>query len=323
MGEGVFETVKIMLKRSGQLLALFVGYVLTMGAATATSLSTTDPLLVVKGEYIAKAAGCFTCHTARKQKGKSFAGGRPLRTFYGTFYTPNITPDMDTGIGSWSEADFTRALREGIRPDGDQLYPVFPYTAYTKLSDDDVHALWAYLRSVTAVKQANKPHELQWYAPPRFMVWFWKMLYFTPGRYRENPQKSLRWNRGAYLVEAVAHCSECHTPRNILGGKDSSLRFAGARNEEEDFVAPNITPDKKTGISDWSKGDLVTYFQTGLTPDGDSAGSVMADVIDDGLSHLRKGDLQAIADYVRTLPPIEHAMRKAAKKTESKKEEWE
>jgi len=302
---------------------LWVGWLglLVFMTASASAASTIDPE-VVKGEYIARAAGCFTCHTDRKQKGKPFAGARPLKTFYGTFYTPNITPDPDTGIGKWSEQDFSRALREGVRPDGDYLYPVFPYTAYTKLRDDDVHALWVYLRSLAPVKQANRAHELRWYAPPRFMVWFWQMLYFTPGRFQENPQKSATWNRGAYLVEAAAHCSECHTPRNVLGGVDTSLRFAGARNEEEDFVAPNITPAKNTGI-DWSVSDLVTYFQIGLTPDGDSAGNIMADVIDDGLRHLTKQDLQAIAVYVRDLPPIEHSMRKAEKKTERKKEEWE
>jgi len=306
--------------RGGQLLAVLFGFMLTTGAASA--VESVAASLAAKGEYIARAAGCFTCHTDRKQKGEAFAGGRPLRTFYGTFYTPNITPDKDTGIGAWSEQDFTRALREGLRPDGEQLYPVFPYTAYTKMSDDDVRALWAYLRSIKAVNQANKSHELRWYAPPRVMVGFWKTLYFTPGRYQENPQKSASWNRGAYLVEAVAHCSECHTPRNILGGLDTRLRFAGSRNQEEDYVAPNITPAPKTGISDWSAGDLVTYFQTGLTPGGDSAGSIMADVIDDGLSHMRKEDLKAIAEFIKSLPPIEHLMRKAAKKVE-KKEEWE
>lgn len=311
-----------MTTRRGYFFAVLTGLLLPMVANSAEAPSIMGSL-VEKGEYIARAADCITCHTDRKQKGKPFAGGRPLKTVYGTFYTPNITPDIDTGIGNWSERDFNRALREGLRPDGTQLYPVFPYTAYTKLTDDDIKALWAYLRSLSAVNQTNKTHELQWYAPPRFMVAVWKMMYFTPGRYQENTQKSAKWNRGSYLVEAAGHCSECHTPRNILGGIDSSLLFAGAQNKEEDFVAPNITPAKNTGISDWTVGDLVTYFRIGLTPDGDSAGNIMADVIDDGLSHLRKEDLQAIAEFVHTLPPIEHAMSRVREKSEQNKPEWE
>ena len=316
-----------MRNKGGRLWAVLLSAVLVSASASASesasaSASSTTASLAAKGEYIARAAGCFTCHTDRKRHGKPLVGGRPIRTFYGIFYTPNITPDRDTGIGAWNEQDFTHALRDGLRPDGTQLYPVFPYTAYTKLSDDDVRALWAYLRSLTPVKQANKPHELRWYAPPRAMVWIWKMLYFSPGRYQVNPGKSAEWNRGAYLVEAAGHCSECHTPHNIFGGIDTSLRFAGARNAEEDFVAPNITPAVNTGISDWTINDLVYYFQVGLTPDGDSAGNIMADVIDDSLSHLRKEDLQTIAEYVHSLPPIEHSLPKTPKKAE-KKAEWE
>ena len=279
--------------------------------------------VIIQGEYIARAAGCISCHTDRKRHGKPFAGGRALRTPFGTFYPPNITPDTQTGIGSWNEQDFSRALRQGLNPQAEHLYPVFPYTAYTKLTDDDVHALWLYLRSITPVQQANQPHELRWFTPPRVMLVLWKMLYFSPGRMQIDPKKSTLWNRGAYLTEAMAHCSECHTPRNLLGGGDTDLRYAGARFLEEDVVAPNITPDRDTGIGKWSTGDLAGYLESGLTPDGDTAGSLMAEVIDDGLQHLRKEDLQAIAEYVKSLPPVAHSTRRTNKNSVPQKEEWE
>jgi mono/diheme cytochrome c family protein len=305
-----------------------LGFMFASTSVSAAQASMTAPALinteeVAKGEYIAHAAGCVVCHTDRKHKGKPFAGGRALHTPFGTFYAPNITPDKDTGIGNWSEQQFLNALRKGVQPNGDNLYPVFPYTAYTKLSNDDSRALWAYLRSLTPVQQPNKAHDLKWYAPPRPIVWFWKLLYFTPGRYKPDPQHSDSWNRGAYLATAAAHCGECHTPRNILGGKKTNLRYAGADNKEEDFFAPNITPAPKTGIGDWTIQDLVTYFQLGLDPDGDTAGNVMAEFIDNGLSHLRKADLQAIAAYITSLPAIEHSIGKKQEQPPHQKPEWE
>ena len=326
-----------MLYRGG--LWLVVGIVVSLAFLLSTQANTTDAIptapplntnstkttnsIVAKGQYIAQAAGCSICHTDRKHKGKPFAGGRPLHTPFGTFYSPNITPDKSTGIGNWTEQDFTRALHQGVRPDGSHFYPVFPYTSYTKLTDDDVHALWAYLGSLTPVQQRNKSHDLKWYAPPRFVVWFWKLLYFTPGRYKENPQHSASWNRGAYLATAASHCDECHTPRNILGAIKQNLLYAGADVKAENFVAPNITPASKTGIGDWDNDDLVTYLQTGLDPDGDTAGSIMAEFIDQGFSHLRKEDLQSIAEFISSLPPIEHSLRKKQKQAPRKKPEWE
>lgn len=284
---------------------------------------TTAPAIIAQGKYLTRAAGCAVCHTDREHHGAAFAGGRALRTPFGTFYAPNITPDKQSGIGNWSEQDFLHALHEGIRPDGSNLYPVFPYTSYTQLRDEDVRAIWAYLRSLPPVHQTNKAHRLKWYAPPRFMIWFWKKLYFAPGRYQNNPQRSSLWNRGAYLASAASHCAECHTPRNFLGAEKQNLRYAGAENPQEDFVAPNITPAARTGIGDWSTDDLVEYLQTGLAPDGDTAGSVMAECIDNGLSHLSKSDLQAIAEFIKSLPPIEHSLRKKTKSAPHKKEEWE
>jgi mono/diheme cytochrome c family protein len=297
---------------------------LLMAAPSAWAAAASAPApLVVQGEYVYRAAGCFGCHTDHKNHGKPLAGGRPLATPFGTFYTPNITPDAQTGIGKWSERDFTRALREGLDRSGKQLYPAFPYPAYSKLSDQDIHALWAYLRSVAPVRQANKAHDLKWYVP-RPLVRLWKALYFTPGAYQPDPKQSPAWNCGAYLAQAAAHCGECHTPRNAVGGSDPGLRHAGTRNGPDNSAVPNITPDKKTGIGKWSASDLAEYLESGMMPDGDTAGDLMAEVIDDGLQYLRKDDLAAIADYVTSLPAVEHAVGRAHKKKKpAAKEDWE
>jgi mono/diheme cytochrome c family protein len=303
-------------------MAVVAGLLLSI-PSKASDAEQPDPAILAQGEYLTRAAGCALCHTDREHHGAAFAGGRALHTPFGSFYAPNITPDQNTGIGNWSEQDFQRALHQGIRADGSNLYPVFPYTSYTLLRDEDVRAIWTYLRSISPVQHVNKSHQLKWYAPPRFMVWFWNKLYFSAGRYQQNPQRSASWNRGAYLANAAAHCAECHTPRNLLGAEKSALRYAGAENKLEDFVAPNITPALHTGIGDWSADALVEYLQTGLDPDGDTAGSVMAECIDNGLRYLRKSDLQAIAEYITTLPSIEHSLRKQSKSVKQQKEEWE
>jgi len=278
--------------------------------------------LVKQGEYVYRAAGCYGCHTDEKHAGKPLAGGHALATPFGTFYSPNITPDPETGIGRWSEADFIRALREGLSPAGDHYYPSFPYPSYTKLTDEDLRALWTYLRVQPPVKQVNRKHDLKWFARARTFVGSWKGLYFTPGAYKPNAAKSAAWNRGAYLAEAAAHCGECHTPRTAFGGIKTGMHNAGTRDGPDDSVVPNITPDRKTGIGRWRASELAEYLETGLTPDGDSAGDLMAEVIDNGLQYLRKDDLAAIAEYVLSLPPVEHAVRKADKKP-AKKEEFE
>jgi len=287
--------------------------------AAAPALGDSQPLdpVLKAGEYIFHAVGCASCHTDQKHYGAPLAGGRALKTEFGTFYPPNITPDRETGIGSWSEQDFVRALREGRDDEGDNLYPAFPYPAYTHLTDADLHALWTYLRAQPPVWQINRPHELRWFARARWSIGLWKLLYFTPGAYQPDPKQTASWNRGAYLAEAAAHCGECHTPRTMLGGLKTDTRYAGTRNGPEGSVMPNITPDRKTGIGRWSRGDLVTYMASGLAPDGDLAGDLMAEVIDNGLKYLTKDDLAAIAEYVQSQPPIEHSVRKPKTKKRS------
>ena len=258
------------------------------------------------GEYVFKVAGCATCHTDEDNKGAPLAGGRALKTPFGVFYTPNITPDNTHGIGRWSEADFLRALREGVSPRGEQYFPAFPYTSYTGMSDADGRALWAYLKTRPAVAQANKPHDLKWYVLRPFMR-MWKWLYFEPKRFVP-AGKDAQIDRGAYIAEALAHCGECHTPRKRLGAMNKDLWLAGNPDGPDGDSIPNITPDKKTGIGRWTRSDLVEYLDSGMTPDGDFAGGAMADVIKRSLRPLTDSDRAALVAYLRALPPIERVV---------------
>lgn len=294
---------------------------LAAALAPATALAA-DPGLVARGEYVYRASGCTNCHTDRKAKGPELAGGAALETPFGTFYAPNITPDRTYGIGAWSDEDFRRALREGVSPAGSHYYPSFPYTSYTRLADEDIRALKAYLFTLPPVARPSRPHELPWYARLRPLLYFWKWRYFEPGPYRPDPRQSVQWNRGAYLATAAAHCGECHTPRDRFGGLDARRYYAGTTAGPEGAVVPNITPDRRTGIGRWSERDLAYYLETGMTPDGDFAGDVMADVIDNGLRHLTRDDLRAIAVYVKSLPAIEHAVSKRKKDEPRKRDDF-
>ena len=273
-----------------------------------------------RGEYIYRLAGCENCHTDREHDGPRLAGGRKLATPLGVFYTPNITPDVQTGIGRWSEADFIRALRKGKSPDGHNYYPSFPYTSYTHLTDEDMRALWGYLRTMPAVRQANKSHELPWYLGFRPLLVVWKWLYFSPGAYQPEAAKSAEWNRGAYLVSGAGHCGECHTPRNLLGGFNKGYFLAGTARGPEGAVVPNITQDRQYGIGTWKVKEIAQYLENGMRPDGDFAGSLMAEVIDNGMKYLRPADVHSIAAYLTTQSPVQNAVRKAAKAIKGKSE---
>jgi len=259
---------------------------------------------VERGEYLVRAGGCFSCHTAAG--GPKLAGGRALTTPFGTFYTPNITPDPDTGIGRWTDAQFLRALRDGIRPDGANYFPVFPYTSFTGIADNDALALKAYLFSLPAVRQQNRPHDVPFPLSWRFLQSGWKLLFFTPGPFRPAPDRNAAYNRGAYLVTALAHCGECHTPRNFLGATRSDLSLAGTADGPDGQVVPNVTPDPGTGIGKWEKDDVVELLRTGKTPEQSRVKGAMREVIQDGLKYLSKSDLEAIADYLLAQPAIVH-----------------
>ncbi|MCP4330011.1 MAG: c-type cytochrome [Alphaproteobacteria bacterium] len=257
-----------------------------------------------RGAYIFQAAGCKACHTDEKGGGGLLAGGAPLITPFGTFYPPNITPDPNHGIGAWSEADFVTAVTAGVSPDGSNYYPAFPYTSYTKMAPQDAIDLWAYIQTVPAADVPDRPHELDFPFSWRFLLTFWRWLYFDPGAFVPDPGQSEAWNRGAYLVQALAHCSECHTPRGFLGGFESDKYLAGNRDGPEGERVPNITPDPETGIGDWSTVDITFMLRTGILPDGDVVGSVMSRVVRDDTSKLTDDDLKAIAAYLMAVPPV-------------------
>lgn len=264
--------------------------------------------LVARGRAVLEAAGGCTCHTNFEENGPPLAGGRPLSTPFGVYYSTNITPDPETGIGRWSEADFLRAMREGRAPDGSAYFPVFPYTSFTGMSDEDLRALRAYLFSLPPAKRENRPPDA-W--PPfswRLSASAWQWWNFTPGRFEPDPSRSPAWNRGAYLVRAVAHCGECHTPRNLAGALDTSRWLAGTSDGPEGELAPNLTPHDATGIGRWTTADLVWTLQMGLTPEGDDVQGLMKEVIEHGYQYVPRADLEAIATYLATVPPIENQL---------------
>ncbi|HEX3499176.1 MAG TPA: cytochrome c [Stellaceae bacterium] len=262
-----------------------------------------DEAPIARGAYVFEAADCVGCHTDAKNNGKRLAGGRALATPFGTFYSPNITPNKETGLGSWSYEDFHRALREGISKHGSYYFPVFPYPSFTGMSDQDIADLWAYLQAQEPVAQRNKQHEVQ---PPfswRFLQIGWRELFFSPGPLQRVPGKDAAWNRGNYLATAVAHCGECHTPRNRLGGLEQGKAFSGNPQGPDNLKVPNITPDVETGIGKWSLAEIADLLKTGQKPDFDFVGSAMAEVVK-GTSKLTDADREAIAVYLKSLPPI-------------------
>ncbi len=258
---------------------------------------------VARGGYLVNAGGCTSCHTDTKAKGKPFAGGAGIKTPFGTFYPPNITSDPTHGIGKWSDADFIRAMREGVRPDGAHYFPAFPYTSYTKIADADLRAMRAWLATVEPVAQPSKPNDISFPFSWRFLQTGWKLLFFRKGEFAPDPAKSAAVNRGAYLSDALAHCGECHTPRNFLGGLDHDRWMAGSNDGPEGERVANVTPDPETGLK-WSASEIADYLKSGLTPDGDFAGSLMADGITHNTSKMTDADLASIAAYLKSLPPV-------------------
>jgi len=270
---------------------------------------------VARGAYLFRAAGGCACHTASGPDAAFLAGGRALKTPFGTFYAPNITPDPETGIGGWNDADFIRAMREGRRPDGAHYYPVFPYPAFTLIRDADLGDLKAYLDSVPPVRRPNRKHDLSVPYGWRFLLWVWKWLDFTPGPLATDPSRSATWNRGAYLARALGHCDQCHTPRGPLGGLDRDLGYAGTRDGPGGEIVPNITPDPSTGIGDWGVDDIATLLETGMKPDFDDVQGLMDEAIAQGYRYLSDADRVAIAVYIHDLPPIVHRVARATAKS--------
>ena len=255
-----------------------------------------------RGRYLTQAGDCAACHTA--QDGQPFAGGRAVPTPFGTIYSTNITPDGPTGIGNWTSDDFYRAMHEGIAPGGKNLYPAFPYPWYTKLSRADVDAIRSYLATLKPVRQQNRPPELPWPFSVREVMKGWNALYFKPGTYQSNPQKSAQWNLGAYLVEGLGHCGACHSPKNFAGTPNQSKAFQGGYGEH--WYATSLGGDLHDGLGEWTTDDIVSYLKTGANRRAAAFGP-MAEVVHDSTQYLNDDDLHAIAMYLKDLPPHEKA----------------
>lgn len=278
--------------KSPALAGLFFLFLAAAGAGIAQDAK--------RGEYLSKAAGCVGCHTEARENAVPYAGGRALKTPFGTFYGPNITPHPQFGIGRWSEADFIRALREGKRPDGAHYFPAFPYPSFTRITDADLRDLWAYLRSLKPSARPSQPHELGLLYRWRFLLPGWKWLFFSPGPFQPDPQKSATLNRGAYLVQALGHCGECHTPRNVLGAPRKD-RFLGGAKFGETAAAPNLTP---TRLKRYSDAELKDLLANGLLPDGDELAEAMGEVVRNTTGQLTPQDLDALIAYLRSLPAL-------------------
>lgn len=266
------------------------------GTAAGNSITPT----IERGKYLATAADCAACHTVNADK--PFAGGAGIRTPFGTLFPPNITPDPDTGIGRWTDDEFYRALHEGVGRNGEHLYPAFPYDSYTQLSRDDVLAIKAYLFSLPPIASADQEHELSFPFNQRWLLWGWKLFNFKPGEFHPDPTKSDEINRGAYLAGALAHCSTCHTPRNLTSGTDFSLALAGS--SLGGWYAPNITPDNVSGIGRWTDEDLLQYLSIGHVSGKGVAGGPMGEAVQRSFSHLPESDLKAIIAWLRDQKPI-------------------
>jgi mono/diheme cytochrome c family protein len=256
------------------------------------------PELVARGETLAGAGNCMACHTARS--GQLDAGGRPFTMAIGTFYSSNITPDVETGIGSWSEAAFTRALREGVARDGRHLFPIFPYDHFTKLTDGDIKALYAYVMTRPAVKAPDRPNTVPFPLDVRALQAIWKMIYFKPGLYQPDPRRDAQWNRGAYLAQGLAACGACHTARNALGAESVGHPYGGPYGGAL-FGGWIATPlDVSPSPARWSENDVFAYLRTGESPPHGVAVGPMRLVVK-GLAGLPDSDLKAIAAYFVSL----------------------
>ena len=298
------------MKRAG-LIALVVAALVLVGAIAffaiparldAVSPSANQPTgraLVERGRYLATAADCAACHSVAG--GKPYAGGLAFKLPFGTIYSSNITPDPKVGIGGWSDAEFVRAMRHGVRNDGAELYPAFPYTAYTNMSTDDVLAIRAYLRTLRPVSQEVAANQLSFPFNQRYLMRGWKLLFMPRHPLQPDPRQSAEWNRGAYLTEGFGHCAECHTPRNLLYGLKSGQKYAGATTQG--WKAYNLTSDPKAGIGNWSVDEIVQYLGTGHAPGRGAAAGSMAEAVSLSLSRMTPADLRAMAVYLKSLPP--------------------
>jgi mono/diheme cytochrome c family protein len=297
-------------------VAAVIGFIvfwwLTIPAVVSADLLPAYTPNLANGLTTFNAGGCSSCHAVPGQPDRlKLGGGLAVPSPFGTFYVPNISPDIADGIGRWTEANFVTAVLKGTSPAGTHYFPAFPYTSYQHAKLDDIRDLFAYLKTLTPVSGKVRDHDVPFPFNVRRNVGIWKWLFMDGKSFMPDAARSASWNRGAYLVDSLGHCAECHSPRNFLGGIIATQRFAGGPNPEGEGFVPNIT---QKGISDWSVKDIAYFLETGQTPDGDSAGGAMVRVIRN-TSQLSAEDRDAIAEYVKSLPPVEGPPRpKAAPK---------
>jgi len=267
--------------------------------AVTTSAYTPD---LANGLTTFNAGGCSSCHAVPNQPDRTrLGGGLAIPSPFGTFYAPNISPDPVDGIGRWTEAEFVRAVTQGVSPAGTHYFPAFPYTSYQHARVSDIRDLFAYLKTLVPVSGKVRDHDVPFPFNIRRNVGIWKWLFMDNKRFVPDTARSAHWNRGAYLVNSLGHCAECHSPRNFLGGIVTAQRFAGGPNPEGEGWVPNIT---QKGIGDWSQTDIAYFLETGQLPDGDSAGGSMVRVIRN-ISQLSAEDRAAIAEFIKSLPPVD------------------
>lgn len=268
-----------------------------------------------RGKYLFQLSSCLSCHTVDSKK--PLAGGKAMQSPYGTFYSPNISSDIKTGIGAWSAADFLRALREGVSPSKHYYYPAFPFTNYSKLSDEDILSIRAYIMSLKPIENPNRPHEIQFPFNQRFLLSLWRPLFFpkisrqnflnyklAQGPFQNIADHDLEWNRGAYLVEGALHCTVCHTPRNSSGGLIAKQWMAGARFSADSVYAPNITSDRGSGLYAWTASNWDHFLATGQKPNGEWTGGEMKKLVRSATAKLTPVDKSAVIHYLMSLEPV-------------------
>lgn len=283
------------------LLVALVAWLNVRGESDASSDS--DPMAsaatLERGAYLARAGNCMGCHTA--VGGASYAGGRGVETPFGAVMAPNITPDLQTGIGRWTASDFWRAMHHGRSKDGRLLYPAFPYPSFTQVTREDSDALFVYLRSLPAVAKVNEPHALRFPYSSQAALAVWRALFFKPGSFQVEPHHSSEWNRGKYLVQGLAHCAACHTGRNFLGGTGLNAEFGGGLMPDASWYAPSLASAAEGGVQQWTRQEVVRLLKTGQSAEASVSGP-MAEVVFASTQHLREEDLAAMAEYLATLP---------------------
>lgn len=298
----------------GIIVAGFLWFLSAPSVLDAERVSSLPDGDVVAGKVMFWAGGCASCHTAPKSTGEAklqLVGGLELKTPFGIFRAPNISPDENNGIGGWSKADFANAMLNGVTPDGSHYFPAFPYTSYGRMTDKDVMDLWAFLKTLPKMPNKVADHDVPFPFNIRRALGLWKWLYFKPEKVIEIADATPQVIRGQYLVEGPGHCSECHTPRNLIGGFDFSRWLAGGKAPEGDEFIPNIT-SHATGLGDWSATDIAYSLETGFTPEFDSFGSSMVDV-QENMAELPATDREAIAAYLKAIPAIA-SLKKPKKK---------